>query len=130
MNLFSKFADALPLPAFLAKYGTPADHAKWERAKAATAITDAQRLLLGRFTRQTNVLVLAGAWCGDCANQCPIFDRFAEAGDPQAGTPVLAVRYLDRDAHPDAQRELTINGGDRVPVVVFFSEDGHEVARY
>jgi hypothetical protein len=40
------------------------------------------------------------------------------------------VRYLDRDAHPDAQRGLQINGGDRVPVVVFFSEDGFEVARY
>ncbi len=25
---------------------------------------------------------------------------------------------------------LRINGGDRVPVAVFLSEDGHEVARY
>jgi hypothetical protein len=68
--------------------------------------------------------VLAGAWCGDCAGQCPIFERFAEAA------PVLAVRYLDRDAFPDVQRELQINGGNRVPVAVFFSEDGFEVARY
>ena len=124
MNLFPKFAAALPLPAFLAEYGAPADLAKWERAKAATQLTDAQRQLLGKFTRRTNVLVLAGAWCGDCAAQCPAFDRFAEAA------PVLKVRYLDRDEHPDAQAELKINGGDRVPVVVFFSEDGHEVARY
>src|SRR5947209_8146778 len=124
MNLFSKFAAALPLPEFLAKYGTPADRAKWDRAKAATHLTDAQRQLLAKFTRQTNVLVLAGAWCGDCAAQCPIFERFAEAA------PVLRVRYLDRDEHADAQQELQINGGDRVPVVVFFSEDGFEVARY
>ena len=34
MNLFPKFAAALPLPEFLAKYGTPSDHAKWDRAKA------------------------------------------------------------------------------------------------
>ena len=80
--------------------------------------------LLAKFTRRTNVLVLAGAWCGDCAAQCPIFERFAEAA------PTLTVRYLDRDAHPDAQQELRINGGDRVPVAVFFSEDGFEVARY
>src|SRR5262249_38659182 len=84
----------------------------------------AQRELLSAFTRETNVLVLAGAWCGDCSSQCPIFDRFAEAA------PVLTVRYLDRDAHPDVQREWQINGGNRRPVVVFFSEDGHEVARY
>ena len=28
------------------------------------------------------------------------------------------------------QAELSINGGKRIPVVVFFSEDGYEVARY
>lgn len=124
MNLYSTFADALPIAEFLAKYGTDADRAKWSRAADATQITDAQRQLLGKFTRTTNVLVLAGAWCGDCASQCPIFDRFAEAA------PVLKVRYLDRDEHAEAQRELKINGGDRVPVTVFFSEDGHEVSRY
>jgi hypothetical protein len=40
------------------------------------------------------------------------------------------VRYLDRDEHADLQQALRINGGNRVPVVVFFSEDGEEVARY
>jgi thiol-disulfide isomerase/thioredoxin len=124
MNLFPKFADALPLPEFLARYGSASDRARWDAARAATQITDAQRQLLGKFTRKTNVLVLVGAWCGDCVAQCPAFDRFAEAA------PVLTVRYLDRDDHPDAQKELQINGGDRVPVAVFFSEDGHEVARY
>lgn len=42
----------------------------------------------------------------------------------------MQVRYLDRDAFPEAQKELQINGGNRVPVAVFFSEDGHEVARF
>ncbi len=124
MNLSPQFAEALPLAAFLEKHGTAADRTKWERAFTATQITDAQKQLLSRFTRVTRVLVLAGAWCGDCASQCPAFDRFAEAA------PVLQVRYLDRDSHPDVQAELQINGGDRVPVAVFFSEDGHEVARY
>ena len=67
---------------------------------------------------------LAGAWCGHCVSQCPIFDRIAEAA------PVVKVRYVDRDEHADAQKELQINGGDRVPVAVFFSEDGFEVSSY
>jgi hypothetical protein len=71
-----------------------------------------------------NVMCLAGAWCGDCINQCPIFEHFA------ASAPVIATRYVDRDEHADVQRELQINGGNRVPVVIFFSEDGQEVARY
>jgi hypothetical protein len=124
MTLFSKFGAALPLTEFLAKYGTDAHRARWKLAADQTTLADAQRELLGRFARRMNVLVLAGAWCGDCSSQCPIFERFAEAA------PVIQTRYLDRDEHPDAQAELRINGGDRVPVAVFFSEDGFEVARY
>ena len=124
MNLFPAFADALPLAAFLDKYGSASDKSRWAAAHAAITLTDSQMQLLARFTRETNVLVLAGAWCGDCVAQCPAFDRFAEAA------PVLKVRYLDRDDHPDVQQALQINGGNRVPVAVFFSEDGYEVSRY
>ena len=124
MNLFDSFAAALPLPAFLDTYGSASDKSRWAAAHAAITLSDAQKQLLGRFARETNVLVLAGAWCGDCVSQCPAFDRFAEVA------PVLKVRYLDRDEHADVQQVLQVNGGNRVPVAVFFSEDGFEVARY
>lgn len=124
MNLFAKFEAALPLSGFLAKHGTDAHRNRWKLATEQTTLTDDQRKLLGTFTRRTNVLVLAGAWCGDCSSQCPIFERFA------AAAPVIVTHYLDRDEHADVQAALQINGGNRVPVAVFFSEDGHEVARY
>lgn len=124
MNLFTKFEAALPLSAFLAKYGTDAHRARWKLAAEQTSISDEQRQLLGAFTRKINALVLAGAWCGDCSSQCPIFERFAEVA------PVIHTRYLDRDEHAEVQAELQINGGNRVPVVVFFSEDGFEISRY
>lgn len=121
---FTLFDQALPYDAFFDRFGQPGDKARWDRTRSAVELTPEQTALLSTFRRRTNVLVLAGAWCGDCAGQCPIFERFAEAA------PVLNIRYLDRDAFPDAQKELQINGGNRVPVAVFFSEDGHEVARY
>ncbi len=124
MNLFEKFTAGLPLTEFLAKYGSDTDRAKWQRATEQTQLTDAQKQLLGKFTRRTNVLVLAGAWCGDCASQCPIFERFAEVA------PMLVTHYCDRDEQADLQETLRINGGNRVPVAVFFSEDGQEVSRY
>ena len=124
MNLFDRFRVALPMDRFTAKYGTPPQQARWRQTFDAVQLTDAQKQLLSAFTREMNVLVLAGAWCGDCSGQCPIFDRFAEAA------PVIKVRYIDRDEHADAQQELRINGGNRVPVAVFFSEDGFECARY
>ena len=124
MNLFDKFATALPMADFLAKYGSPAHQARWKTTFEAIQLNDAQRHLLGSFKREMNVLVLAGAWCGDCSGQCPIFDRFAEASQ------LLKIRYLDNADHADVQEALSINGGKRVPVAVFFSEDGFEVLRY
>jgi thiol-disulfide isomerase/thioredoxin len=123
MTLFDRIGAALPLDDFLTQYGNDAYRARWKGTFDAVKLTDAQRRLLKSFTRETYVLVLAGAWCGDCSSQCPIFDKFAEVA------PVLKVRYLDNREHADVQKELSINGGNRVPVVVFFSEDGHEVSR-
>ena len=87
-------------------------------------LTEAQSALLGGFIRTMPVLCLAGAWCGDCVNQCPAFDHFARASS------ALDLRFLDRDVRPDVREALKINGGARVPVCVFLSEDGFEVARY
>ena len=124
MNLFDRFSIALPVADFLTKYGSPAHQARWKTTSEAIQLNDTQKQLLASFKREMNVLVLAGAWCGDCSGQCPIFDRFAEAA------PILKIRYLDNADHADVQEELSINGGKRVPVAVFFSEDGFEVLRY
>jgi hypothetical protein len=124
INWVEKFREALPCAEFLARHGTAAHRERWRRVYQEVSLTAAQRALLASFGRATDVLCLAGAWCGDCSGQCPIFEHFA------AAAPALRVRYLDRDAHPDVQRELRINGGHRVPVVVFLSEDGFDAARY
>ncbi|MCI0378545.1 MAG: thioredoxin family protein [Gemmataceae bacterium] len=124
MNLFDKYTVALSYNDFLARYANPGQLDRWKAMHAQVSLSATQKSLLGAFTRKMPVLVLAGAWCGDCINQCPIFEHFA------AASPQIQTRYLDRDDHADAQRVLQMNAGNRVPVVVFFSEDGHEVARY
>lgn len=124
MNLFEKWSQGLSYANFLGKYGSPSDQARWQYNLNQIVLTPEQHRLLKSFRRRMPVLCLAGAWCGDCANQCPIFERFSEVA---LG---IEVRYIDRDEHSDAQAALKINGGNRVPVLVFFSEDGFEVARY
>ncbi len=124
MNLFEKYQAGLPYADFLARHATADQKERWRQSFERMALTEAQRALLAAFRREMPVLCLAGAWCGDCINQCPIFEHFA------AAAPALRVRYLDRDEHADVQEALQINGGNRVPVVVFFSEDGQEIARY
>src|SRR5262245_52432092 len=124
MNLYDKFPAGLTYADFLARYATDVQKQRWGQVYDQVALTAGQRDLLAAFGRRMDVLCLAGAWCGDCINQCPIFEHLA------AAAPVIRTRYLDRDDHPDVQQALRINGGNRVPVVVFFSEDGEETARY
>lgn len=109
---------------FLRTHGTDEHRRRWKALHDSVQLSDAQRALLGSFQREMKVLCLAGAWCGDCVNQCPIFDHFAQVN------PLIAVSYFDRDTHADLAAELKICGGARVPVMVFLSEDGFEVARY
>lgn len=110
---------------FLTKYATPEQLKRWSAMHDRVRISPDQALLLGSFVRKMPVVVLNGAWCGDCINQCPIFDHFAMTSNG-----AVEIRYLDRDANEEAKSYLAINGGNRVPIVVFLSEDFQEVARY
>ncbi len=111
------FEAALPYRAFLDRHANPDQRARWDAFHGRVSLTPAQQALLGGFVRKMPVLVLAGAWCGDCVNQCPIFAHFA------AASPALDVRYLDRDARPDIAAHLKVCGGQRVPTLMFLSED-------
>jgi hypothetical protein len=124
MDWASVFSTGLPYTAFLDRHATPAQRQRWDAMHERMKLTDEQTQLLGGFVRRMPVLCLAGAWCGDCINQCPAFDHFARASS------AIDLRFLDRDVNPEVRDALMINGGHRVPVVVFFSEDGYEVARY
>jgi thiol-disulfide isomerase/thioredoxin len=98
--------------------GTPVQYENWRAVHEKTALTQSQRTLIASFTRRIYVIALTGIWCGDCVQQLPLIDRIAHA-NPQA----IDVRYLDRDAHLDLQAQVKINGGNRVPVLLFCAED-------
>lgn len=117
-------AEGLDYSSFLDRYASPAQRSRWDAMHARFGLTDQQRSLLGGFVRRMPVLCLCGAWCGDCINQCPAFDHFARASN------AIDMKFIDRDARTDLRDALMINGGQRVPVVVFLSEDGFEAARY
>ena len=91
--------------------------AGWSAHIAAAKVTEPQRALLGTFTRRMNVLVLTGAWCGDCAVQCPMLGAIA------AACPVADVRFLEQADHMGLAERLRINAGTRVPTVIWCAED-------
>ena len=118
------FGHALGYSEFLQRHATPEQQARWQAVYDRVALTPEQRELLAGFVREMHVVCVAGAWCGDCVNQCPILARIGEQN------PRIQVRFVDRDARPDAQDALVMNAGRRVPAVVFLSEDDEECSRY
>lgn len=124
MDWSSAFEAALPYTQFLDQHAKPTQRARWDAMHARVRLSGDQAALLGGFVRRMPVLVMAGAWCGDCVNQCPVFDHFAQA------SPAVDLRFIDRDARADVREALALNGGARVPMVAFLSEDFAEVSRY
>jgi thiol-disulfide isomerase/thioredoxin len=119
-----KFAAALPYDGYV-KTGTDEQFRRWKQIYDAATITQPQRNLLGGFVRQMNLLIISGIWCGDCVQQCPLIARIAETNPEK-----ISLRLLDRDQHRDLIESLRINAGDRVPVVLFLSEDFEFCAAY
>jgi hypothetical protein len=122
--LSEKFAAGLSYGNYL-KTGSDEHQRRWNQAFDAATLTDAQTNLLRSFSRQINVLVVSGIWCGDCARQGPLLERIAEANNK-----AIHLRWLDRDQHKDLSSQLTINGGARVPVAIFLAEDFEHCAIY
>ncbi|MBM80003.1 MAG: thiol reductase thioredoxin [Planctomycetaceae bacterium] len=123
MDFAALFEQGLSYNDFLEKYGTDEHRRRWSSLHSEVSLTDAQKQLLSGFVRDMKVVVLAGAWCGDCVNQCPIWDHFATASSK------IDIRYFDRDDNPELAAALSVCGGQRVPAVLFLSEDGFPCGR-
>lgn len=124
MNFADAFTPSLSYCDFLEKFGSATDRQRWAAMHQRIHLTEGQSALLKSFRREMKVLVMAGAWCGDCVEQCPIFDHFAVHNDR------IQVRFVDRDHCGPLKDELTVCGGARVPAVLFLSEDDFPVGRY
>lgn len=108
---------ALPWMAYLAT-ANAAQLPRWQAAYEKSVLTEAQRTLLGGFTRRMPVLVISGIWCGDCIREGALLQRIAEAA------PSMELRFLDRDQTQQPLREaLHTLGAPRVPATLVFSED-------
>lgn len=124
MNYGIKFDEGWTYEEFLSRYGRESQRQRWHDTRARVTLSAEQRAVLQRFRRDMKVLCVAGVWCGDCAEQCPIFAALA------AETPRIQLRCFDRDEHLDLSQELSICGGARIPVVLFLSEDNQPLGRY
>jgi thiol-disulfide isomerase/thioredoxin len=115
--LSDQFDSGLPYDRYV-QTGTDEQRRRWNQVYDAAQLTDAQRQLVGGFVRAMKILIFSGIWCGDCVEQCPLIYRVAEAN-----TGKIDLRFIERPKDGELPPELRINGGSRVPVVLFLSED-------
>lgn len=124
MNLANHFHNGLLYDDFLTQHGTDAHRSNWNSVYEAVSLSDTQTETIKAFTREMRVLCFAGAWCGDCVEQCPILQRIAELND------FIELRFVDRDASEELKESMILCGGARVPQMIIFSEEDFFVSRY
>ena len=117
--LADRFASALAYDRYV-QTGTDEQQRRWRQVYDAARLTDTQEQLVGGFVRAMKILIFSGIWCGDCVEQCPLIHRITQANPGK-----IDLRFIERPRDGDLIPELRINGGNRVPVVLFLSED-HE----
>ena len=108
------------------KGSEPKRAGRWESLSARIpSLSSEQRERLTGYGRALNVLAVSGVWCGDCVRQGPMIRQIVDACDEG-----VSLRVIDRDQNAKLRDEVRILGAARVPVVVFLSEDFHEVGRF
>jgi|SRR5580692_4317543 hypothetical protein len=117
-HFFEHFSSALPYESYLAN-GTDEQRRRWAQVYDIAHLDATQRELVAGFQREMKVLIHSGIWCGDCVEQCPLIQRIADANPAK-----IDLRFVERQTNTELREELRINKGSRVPVVLFFSEDG------
>jgi thiol-disulfide isomerase/thioredoxin len=115
--LSQKFASGLAYDRYL-QTGNEEQQRRWTQVYDAARLTGAQKQLVAGFVREMKLLIFSGIWCGDCVQQCPLISRIAEANPGK-----IDLRFVERPKESELAPELRINGGSRVPVVIFLSED-------
>ena len=117
MDFKSKFEKALSYSDFLKEHGTDEQQRRFSMVYDSIDLSAAQKSVTESFSRKVYLLCMAGAWCGDCVEQCPILQRLCEA------TSLFELRFIDRDSDEELSSHLRICGAARVPQVVFLNED-------
>jgi thiol-disulfide isomerase/thioredoxin len=115
--LADQFASALPYDRYV-QAGTDEQRRRWSQVFRAARLTDAQKQLVGGFVRSLRILIFSAMWCGDCIEQCPLIHRIAQANPSK-----IDLRFVERPKDGELVPGLRMNGGNRVPVVLFLSED-------
>jgi hypothetical protein len=79
---------------------------------------------MNRLYRPQTWLVISEPWCGDSAQCVPCLGVAARLN------PLVRLRMLPRDAHPEVMDRFLTNGTRSIPLLVALDDDGGELFRW
>ena len=109
------FESGQPFDAWLAAAESDQNRAAIAQALVEQTLEPQVAAALGALPRPVYVVAIAEDWCGDVRRHVPVLERLAQA------SPMLQVRYLAREQHPDVFIRFLTNGGEAIPKFVFLS---------
>ncbi len=69
-------------------------------------------------------VILTESWCGDAAQNMPIFAKIAEAN------PNITIKVLLRDENEDLMNQYLTNGGKSIPKLICIDENFNELGTW
>lgn len=91
---------------------TRVNERRMSRIEAAFVVSPRMHEALARLHRPLLWVLFAETWCGDVAQNAPAIAAIA------AASPMIDLRVLLRDEHPDAMDCYLTNGGRAIPKLV------------
>jgi hypothetical protein len=110
------FQSGKPFDAWLSAAEKAENRQAVQQALADQALEPHVAAALGALPRPVYVVAIAEDWCGDVRRHVPVLQRLAQAA------PLLDVRYITREQHPDVFVRFLTNGGEAIPKFVFLSD--------
>lgn len=103
---------------------TKLNFSRMKRIMKTTPIAEEVRNTIDCLNEKLTWVILVESWCGDAAQNLPVFAKIAEAN------PNINVRVLLRDDNPDVMDQYLTNGGKSIPKLICVDENLNELGTW
>lgn len=103
---------------------TKLNFTRMKRILKTTPITDEVTSTVNCLNEPLTWVILAESWCGDAAQNLPVFSKIAEAN------PNISIRILLRDENEELMNQYLTNGGKSIPKLICIDKNYNELGTW
>lgn len=103
---------------------TKLNFSRMKRILKTTPISEDVSSTVDCLSDKLTLVVIAESWCGDAAQNLPVFAKIAEAN------PNISLRILLRDDNPEVMDQYLTNGGKSIPKLIALDENLNELGTW